>query len=135
MRKYLPPSYEVRGKVMFILWNVYLSTQGDTPARFQSQMGDTSSFLTGGTPSFLVGGTPSFTMGDTPCPGQVPGQDRGYPGIPPLPSPHQDWMAVGQVMPWTLRLLRFFAGGLSCCKSIQILKTRYHGKHILIGDS
>ena len=102
-RLFLPPSYFVRGRVMFILENVCLSTfRGDTPI-----------WLMGGT-LFLPdegrvphpsqwGGSPILPhQGTTPRSGQgvlhsmsgwrlwgitpIPAQDRGYPRVPPSRS-------------------------------------------------
>ena len=97
----LPPVYEVRGKVMF--WHVSVSLcvcqQGVAPARSQSQMGGAPILSKEGNLSFPTGGTPILLP---------PSQDLN------TSPPPQAWIALGQVMPWAVRLLRFPAGGLSC---------------------
>ena len=57
----LPNAYVVRGKVMFIPWNVCLSTLGELEYPIHSRLGG------GGTPTFLMEGTP------------ILGQDRSVP--------------------------------------------------------
>ena len=75
--------------------------------------------------SFLMGVSPSsFQWEGVPCPeldGGTPAH-HNWMGYPPVwtwlgytpPPPHQDWMALGQVMLLAVRLLGLPTGGLSC---------------------
>ena len=114
---------QLRGKVIIWHASVCLSVS--------PQMGGTPILPNGGTPSFptweypiqdWMGVPPSGLDGGSPC--------QAWMGIPPTPlgldggtlhqnldgvtpPPPLEWMALGQVMPRAVRLLRFPTGGLS----------------------